>query len=169
MSKIIYQISSCRTKVLKLCIWVTPVRPHLEQFWAPHYERHGQTGDNLTKGHKVIEGTRTSLLWGKAGEQGRHGHLINVYKYLEGKCKEDGAGVFSVVPAERTRGIGHKLTQRRCHLNIRKHRPPLGGPAGTRWPQEVPSHLYIRFHESNCELVHIFCTVLCDLNKCWIH
>lgn len=35
--------------------------------------------------------------------------LINVYKYLELEYKEDRAVLFPVVPADRTRGSGHKL------------------------------------------------------------
>lgn len=41
------------------------------------------------------------------------------YKYLKKGCKKGRAKFFSAVPSDRTRGNGHKMTQRRCHLNIR--------------------------------------------------
>ncbi|KAK4830127.1 LOW QUALITY PROTEIN: hypothetical protein QYF61_008554 [Mycteria americana] len=46
------------------------------------------------------------------------GDFSNVYKYLRGGCKEDGARLFSI---DRTRGHGDKLKSRRLLLNIRKH------------------------------------------------
>ena len=49
------------------------------------------------------------------------GDLINVYKYLKGGCKEDGARLFPVVSSDRTRGSRHQLKDRRFHLNIKKH------------------------------------------------
>lgn len=49
------------------------------------------------------------------------GDLINVYLYLKGRYKEDGARLILVVPSDTKRGSGHKLKDRRFLLNIRKH------------------------------------------------
>lgn len=47
--------------------------------------------------------------------------LINVYKYMEERYREDGARLLPVVPSDRARGNVHKLKYRKCCLNIRKH------------------------------------------------
>jgi len=47
--------------------------------------------------------------------------LRNASKYLMGRYEEDGYRLFSVVPSNRTRGNGHKLKQRKLHLNKSKN------------------------------------------------
>jgi len=49
------------------------------------------------------------------------GDLRNASKYLKGGGQEDRARLFSVVPSNRTGGNGHKLKQRKFHLNMRKN------------------------------------------------
>ncbi|KAK4832283.1 LOW QUALITY PROTEIN: hypothetical protein QYF61_021682 [Mycteria americana] len=95
--------------------------------------------------------------------------LINVYIYLKGVCKEDGARVFSVVLSGRTRGNWHNLKCRTFCLNITKHffivivtehwnRLPrevvhLGNERGYRFSRmDVFSHLWIKVPESDIKI-----------------
>lgn len=45
------------------------------------------------------------------------GDLVNVYKYLRGRCQEDEANPFPVVPSN-TRNNGFKLEHRKFHLSM---------------------------------------------------
>ena len=64
------------------------------------------------------------------------GDLRNAHKHLKGGCEEDGTKLFSVVPSDRTRGNGHKLKQRKIHLNTRKNFFPLRREALEQVAQE---------------------------------
>ncbi|KAK4816906.1 hypothetical protein QYF61_024916 [Mycteria americana] len=72
----------------------------------PVQDRHGHTGASSVKGHE---------------EEKAQEDLVNVYKYLKERYKEDEARLFPLVPGERTRGNGHTLKHRRFPLDIRKH------------------------------------------------
>lgn len=52
---------------------------------------------------------------------GKEFYIPQYYKYLKGRCKEDGARHFSVVARNRTRGNRHKLEYRKFHTNMREN------------------------------------------------
>ncbi|PKU42356.1 hypothetical protein llap_7336 [Limosa lapponica baueri] len=84
-------------------------------------------------------------------------HLINAYKCRKGRCQEDGARLFSVVPSDRSNGNGHKPEHKKLHLNMTKN-----------FTLRVPEH-WNRLHREAVESpsLKIFIThldmVLCNL------
>jgi len=102
----------------------------VQDFWAPQYKRDMEVEEGFQQRvTKMIKGLEHLSYEDKLRDLGPfiqekrrfREDLMNLYKYLQGGCKEDGSRLFPVVSSDRTRGNGHKLKCRRCSLNISRY------------------------------------------------
>ncbi|RMB93973.1 hypothetical protein DUI87_29559 [Hirundo rustica rustica] len=107
-------------------------------------EKQGAPGEDPMEDYKDYEGSGASLMrrdfrswaWLVWRREEKRGDLIIAYKYLKGGHQEDGARLFSVVPSDRMGSNGHKLKQKKFHLNMQNF--PLGvAEHWNRLPREV--------------------------------
>lgn len=81
-------------------------------------------------------------------------NLVDVFKYMVGRYKDDGIRLSSVISSERTRGSGRKSKHRKFHLNIRKNLfYYVGGQTLEQFAREVVESPSLEIFKTQLDMV----------------